>query len=233
MKLHKIAGLYVGLEYSCELMKLRAPKYESKDRPEIIDIVISSSDDLINNVQKMYPALNRSECEYLYMGASFYNCLIEFGGFMLHSSAVAYKGHAYLFSADCGTGKSTHTGLWLKAFGEDAKILNDDKPAIRIMNDGIFAYGTPWSGKNNINEDIKVPVKGLCFLHRSAKNEITRISPKEIVPEMIKQLQRPTDVTRMDKLFESMEFVLNNVPIYRMGCNMDVEAAHVAYNGMK
>ena len=233
MKLHKIAGLYVGLEYSCELMKLRAPKYESKDRPEIIDIVISSSDDLINNVQKMYPALNRSECEYLYMGASFYNCLIEFGGFMLHSSAVAYKGHAYLFSADCGTGKSTHTGLWLKAFGEDAKILNDDKPAIRIMNDGIFAYGTPWSGKNNINEDIKVPVKGLCFLHRSAKNEITRISPKEIVPEMIKQLQRPTDVTRMDKLLESMEFVLNNVPIYRMGCNMDVEAAYVAYNGMK
>ena len=233
MKLHKIADLYVGLEYSCELMKMRAPKYESSDKPEMIDIVIASSEKSINNVQKMYPTLTYSECEYLYMGASFYNCLVEFGGFMLHSSAVAFKGNAYLFSADCGTGKSTHTQLWLEAFGEEAKILNDDKPAIRIMDDGVYAFGTPWSGKHNINEDIKVPVKGICFLHRSDKNEIKRVSSKEVVPEMMKQLQRPTDVARLDKLFESMEYVLDKIPVYRMGCNMEVEAAHVAYNGMK
>ena len=233
MKLHKIADLYVGLEYFHELMKLRAPKYESNDRPKIIDIVISSSKEGISNIKKINPVLSDSECEYLHMGASFYNCLVEFGGFMLHSSAVAYKGNAYLFSADCGTGKSTHTQLWLKAFGKDAKILNDDKPAIRIMDDGIYAFGTPWSGKHNINEDIKVPVKGICFLHRSDKNEITRVSAKEVVPEMMKQMQRPTDIARIDKLFESMETVLERVPVYRLGCNMDVEAARVAYNGMK
>ncbi len=233
MKLHKIAGLYVGLEYSHELMSVRAPKYESKDRPKIIDIVISSSPESIDRVRETAPSLSDSECEYLYVGASFYNCLVEFNGFMLHSSAVVYKGNAYLFSADCGTGKSTHTQLWLKAFGEDAKILNDDKPAIRIMDDGIYAFGTPWSGKHNINEDIKVPIKGICFLHRSDKNEIKRVSAKEVVPEMLKQIQRPTDVARVDKLFENMETVLEKVPVYRLGCNMDVEAAHVAYNGMK
>lgn len=233
MKLHKIADLYVGLEYFHDLMKLRAPKYESSDRPKIIDIVISSSAESINNIKKTNPLLSDSECEYLHMGAAFYNCLVEFGGFMLHSSAVAYKGNAYLFSADCGTGKSTHTQLWLKAFGEDARIINDDKPAIRIMDDGIYAFGTPWSGKHNINEDIKVPVKGICFLHRSDKNEIKRITAKEVVPEMMKQMQRPTDIARIDKLFESMETVLERVPIYRLGCNMDLEAAHVAYNGMK
>ncbi len=233
MILHKIADLYVGLEYLHDLMKTRAPKYESKDRPKVIDIVISSTPETVKSVRKVYPTLTESECEYLHMGASFYNCLIDFNGFMLHSSAVVYKGNAYLFSADSGTGKSTHTQLWLEAFGEEAKILNDDKPAIRIMEDGIYAFGTPWSGKNDINEDIKVPVKGICFLHRSKKNEIKRVEAKEVVTEMIKQVQRPTDVRRVDKLFSNMEALLSRVPVYRLGCNMDLEAAYVAYDGMK
>ena len=69
---------------------------------------------------------------------------------LLHSSCVVYEDKAYLFSAPCGTGKSTHTQIWLKRF-PGAYILNDDKPAIRIMEDGVYAFGTPFSGKTDLN----------------------------------------------------------------------------------
>ena len=72
-----------------------------------------------------------------------------------------------------GTGKSTHTALWLKNFAPRASIINDDKPAIRIQKDGIFVYGTPWSGKTDQNKNVKVPLQGIAFLERGEENSIT------------------------------------------------------------
>ena len=68
---------------------------------------------------------------------------------LLHSSAVVVDGYAYLFSADSGTGKSTHTGLWKQHFGDRAYIINDDKPAIRKVDGEWYVFGTPWSGKTD------------------------------------------------------------------------------------
>ncbi|MFR5584255.1 MAG: hypothetical protein ACLTLQ_10945 [[Clostridium] scindens] len=63
---------------------------------------------------------------------SFIENLFRKGGMMLHASAVEVDGKAYLFSADSGTGKSTHTKQWQNYFGKErALIINDDKPAIR------------------------------------------------------------------------------------------------------
>ena len=49
--------------------------------------------------------------------------------FLLHSAVVEYGGAAYAFLGRSGTGKSTHTGIWLKNL-PSAKILNGDKPII-------------------------------------------------------------------------------------------------------
>ena len=98
----------------------------------------------------------------------------------LHASAVVVEDEAYLFSADCGTGKSTHTSLWLKYLADkNPYILNDDKPAIRVTENGIFAYGTPFSGKNDINENKKVKVKGICFLEQAPQNSIEKLEISE------------------------------------------------------
>ena len=45
---------------------------------------------------------------------------------MTHGSTVAVDGKAYLFTARCGTGKSTHTRLWRQVFGNRAVMINDD-----------------------------------------------------------------------------------------------------------
>ena len=233
MKLHRIADLYVGIEYKYNTMKKQAPKYESADKPDIVEIAIWSSEESIKALRLKTPELTDDDCEYLITGANFYDCLIGFDGLMIHSSAVVYKDGAYLFSADSGTGKSTHTQLWLKAFGEDAKILNDDKPAVRIIDGNVYAYGTPWSGKTDLSENIRVPLKGICFIHRSENNEIKRVEPQSIVHELLKQTMRPADKTKMTMLLKNLDELLKKVPVYSMGCNMDVEAAFVAYEAMK
>ena len=152
---------------------------------------------------------------------------------MLHSSAVIMDGRAYLFSATSGTGKSTHTELWQKVFGKDrAKILNDDKPAIRITRDGIFACGTPWSGKTDLNINEAVPLAGICFLERSEENWIKRIPGGSAIAKLLNQTIRPIDESEMSTLLTHVDKVLSEVPTYTMGCNISEEAAVMAYKAM-
>ena len=109
---------------------------------------------------------------------------------MLHSSAVVVDGYAYLFSADSGVGKSTHTDLWLKLLGEKAFIVNDDKPAIRNIDGEWFVYGTPWCGKNNTNKNAKIKLGAIVFLERSEDNWIEQEEIKEAIPKFFKQTIR-------------------------------------------
>ncbi len=108
----------------------------------------------------------------------------------LHSSAVVVDGYAYLFSADSGTGKSTHTGLWLEHFKEKAFIINDDKPVLRLENGQWFVYGTPWSGKTDLNINVKAKLGAIVFLERAKENHITPIEVKEAIPLFFNQTVR-------------------------------------------
>lgn len=233
MKLHKIADLYVGIDYRHPTMTKQAKPYLSEDKPEIVDIVTWASDESIKDLQETYPVFSENDCEYMLTGNGFYSELLHFGGLMIHASAVVYKGGAYLFSADSGTGKSTHTQLWLKAFGDEAKILNDDKPAVRIIDGKAYAYGTPWSGKTDWNLNVRADLKGICFLERAKENTIRRADAGEVVSDLLRQTIRPQKEENMDKLLENMDALLKIVPVYKMGCNMDVSAAEVSYNAMK
>ena len=123
--------------------------------------------------------ISPEEYEYMESGAHFYGQLLNFNGLMLHSSAVAMNGNAYLFSGPCGRGKSTHTRLWQSAFGEAASVFNDDKPALRRLDTGWFAYGTPWCGKDGINKNEKWPLAGICFLKKAEHNRIRQLTPEE------------------------------------------------------
>lgn len=231
MKMHKIAGLNVLLEYHGKILAHQAPAYET-DEKCVPDIIIAIPEDFLEEKHKENPHLTLDECEYIFTGAAFYNKLVSFNGFLLHSSAVEYKGEAYLFSAPSGTGKSTHTGMWLEAFGSEARIINDDKPAIRVIDEKVFAYGTPWSGKTDLNLNVKVPVKGICFIERGEKNAIRRISVPEALALIFNQTVRPREQEGMDKLISCFDKVLSNINVYILTCNISKEAAIVAYEGM-
>lgn len=232
MNLHKIAGLLVDMGYKYETMQKQAEAYKVDEPCDTPQMKIYIPDELLLEKQKQEPNLTLDNCEYLYTGSAFYSGLLYFGGFMLHSSAVVMDGKAYLFTADSGTGKSTHTSLWQKAFGDRAEILNDDKPAIRIGEDGIFACGTPWSGKTDKNVNKIVPIGAIGFLERSQDNWIKRVQSGEVVGKLLKQTVRPPQMEEMDALLKYVDIVLSKVPVYSLGVNMTEDAAKMAYREM-
>lgn len=159
--------------------------------------------------------------------------MIEDNILLFHGSVVAVDGEAYLFTAKSGTGKSTHTSLWRKYFGERAVMVNDDKPLIRIAEDGVIAYGTPWDGKHHLSNNIAVPLKAVCYLKRDVNNHVEPLPAKEAWPILRQQSYRPTGVEKMVKTLKMLDLMIHKVGLYTLGCNMDIEAAKVSYEGMQ
>lgn len=151
---------------------------------------------------------------------------------LFHGSVIAVDGIGYLFTAKSGTGKSTHTRLWREYFGERAVMVNDDKPLLRITDSGVTAYGTPWDGKHRLSTNIAVPLKGICILTRDTTNHIEPEEPHALYPLIVQQTNRSLSADGMKQTLSLIDRMLNVVPVYRLGVNMDIEAARVAYEGM-
>lgn len=142
MNTYRIAELKLNMKVKGKILKRQSTGYLS-DKSAIADITIDICDDFLAVKQRENSHLSIDECEYIWTGGEFYHKLLDFNGFMLHASAVAICNKAYLFSAKSGTGKSTHTELWQKYFGEDrAIIVNDDKPAIRFIDNQFYVSFT-------------------------------------------------------------------------------------------
>lgn len=231
MNLHRIADITVDLGYKYDRLRRQSEAYKINEDVKP-DMTIYLSDGFLEQKQKENPHLTVEDCEYIFTSSVFYTGMLQYGGFMLHSSAVIVDGKAYLFSAPSGTGKSTHTGLWQEVFGERAQILNDDKPAIRALEDGVFAYGTPWSGKTDMNINVKAPIAGICFLERSENNWIERVDSNAAIAGILNQTIRPFEMKGMDLLLTHIEKVITNVPVFKMGCNISHEAAIMAHREM-
>ena len=158
--------------------------------------------------------------------------LFDHDTLVFHGSVVAVDGKAYLFTAKSGTGKSTHTALWRKVFGDRAVMVNDDKPFLRIGDKGVTAYGSPWNGKHGLSTNIAVPLKAICILERGEKNRVREISASETLFMLLQQSNRPMDRSKMPVYMELLDRLTQSVRFYRMQCNMDPEAATVAYEAM-
>ncbi len=230
MKL-KVADLIIEFEPKYNMMKERIAqyKYDGKEEP---DITINLSNQFYIDRQKDNPHLSLEECEAIYTASYFYTEIVKFNGVMLHASAVQYENYAYLFSADSGTGKSTHTHLWLEKF-PTAEILNDDKPAIRYIDGKFYAYGTPWSGKFDESINTKTEIAGITFLSRGSTNEIHRVSGADTMMDFMNQTVRPVKKDYMILFMDTLDKILTNIPVYRLKCNISLEAVEASYNAMK
>ena len=224
-----IAGMKTEYKVRGKLLAERSAPYKADFDSNETQIKLNIQEDFIEKKCEELPNLTWDEHEYTWTCEAFYNELLNHNGMMLHSSCVEKDGYAYLFSARSGTGKSTHTHLWLKMF-ENARIINDDKPALLFENGVWYACGTPFSGKTDENLDVKIPVRAITFLHRSETNQVKRLAPAQAVGLILEQTINPYNKGLAEKMLECVDKILRAIPVFSLGCNMDDEAALVAYN---
>ena len=158
--------------------------------------------------------------------------LIDKGILLFHGSVIAVDGVAYLFTAKSGTGKSTHTRLWREHFGERAVMINDDKPLLKIADSGVTVYGTPYDGKHRISTNTSAPLKAICLLYRGEENQIRQVTKPEAYPMLLQQTHRPMNGAKMQAVFTLLDKMCEHLKIYHLDCNMDPDAAIIAYQGM-
>lgn len=234
MKRYMIGNLIVDIEAECErLLKLGVP-YET-DVTGDPDITVILKKETLDRLHNEYPYLSRDEVAYLATGSVFHRKLTAFAGLMLHSSAIEMDGRAYLFSADSGTGKSTHTGLWKQVFGDKVTYINDDKPIIRKIDGRFTVFGTPWSGKTDLNTNISAPLAAIIFIERGETNSIEPIDIKAepVAIPMLEQTPRPKRSDLLEAMLKTADELLTTTPIFRLRCNISEDAVYTSYNALK
>jgi len=226
--LYQIADLIADVPGDDGMERRCADYLYSGDRGA--DIIIRTD---LYRWDKYSAATPRELVSYMESGYQFCTKLLDHSGFYFHASTVVRDGRAYLFSGHSGAGKSTHTRLWISTFGGDTRVINDDKPALRLIDGVWYAYGTPWCGKDNINVNEKAPVAGLCFIKQGSKNEIRRLSVKEALFRVLSQtIFRFEHADRADALSKLIEDFLMKVPIYELESLPNGDAAVLSYETM-
>ena len=229
---YKIADLIVEMApiYD-ESIRLAEPFIYNGDRET--DIKLKISYDYVNGTAAKPNCLStKPQLENFAFSNVFNRAAIKYGVMLVHSSALIYDGGAYLFSADSGVGKSTHTKLWLKAFGDKVHIMNDDKPVVRLYDDHAQAYGTPFDGGSGIALNENYPLKAIIFVKRGEKNSVRIPDSKEIIQKLYFQTARMVDRKNAEKMLVNIENILHLTKFYVLTCNMDVSAANVAYDSI-
>ena len=154
----------------------------SYDGDRATDITLRyTREDAESLLKKMVKETTFSQAESFGVSGIFNRSIIRHRAMLVHSSALICGGKAYLFSADSGVGKSTHTRLWLDAFGDEVHIMNDDKPVLRIYDDRILACGTPFDGGSGIALNETYPLGAIIFIERGEENSVRVPSDKEVI----------------------------------------------------
>lgn len=155
--------------------------------------------------------------------------IIRRGGFFLHCSCLRFDGDGIVFTAPSGTGKSTHAALWRRVFGDRVAMINDDKPLVREQDGSFIIYGTPWNGKHHIGNNISAPIKAVFFLEQAPENSAEPLDAFTALSLLLQQTVLPTDRGDMAALLDMLGRLIEQVPMFRLRCNISDDAVRTAY----
>lgn len=147
---------------------------------------------------------------------------------LFHASVVSHQGKAYMFLGVSGTGKSTHSSLWLK-YIEGTELVNDDNPVVRILADGsIRVYGSPWSGKTHCYRNVSYPLGAIVNLSQAPENHIRRLKPIEAYAALMISISgKRWDKQLADALYETENLIITKAAMWQLDCLPDEAAARL------
>lgn len=167
-------------------------------------------------------------------GTALANHILFKNGLVLHASCILYDKKGITFTAPSGTGKSTHARLW-EEHKPGTVILNDDTPAIRLIDGKPVVYGTPWSGSQFKFKNASAPLSVIVILEQAREEStITQLTPLESVKGLMPRCLLPYyDRQLMDLAIKTLDGIIAKVPIYHLKCKPDAEAVELVYKCIK
>lgn len=158
--------------------------------------------------------------------------LLDNSGFLLHSSFIKYRDAGILFSAPCGTGKSTQADLWKKYRGAD--ILNGDRAGIRRVDGAWMAFGMPFAGTSGIYRNESAPIAAIVTLAQGPENVIRRLRPSEAISRLLPECScQRWDAAFMNSLLDLLLRLVQQVPVYLLECRPDEGAVELLRDTMR
>lgn len=230
--IYEFAKLKIKIEAPYKDFDIFAKDYISKDDNYDLLIEVNKEDvqkELDLSEEKTFSNEYLQTCAVLRKLSSIFP---KYNRLLMHGAVIEYEGNGYMFSADSGTGKTTHILLWRKFLGDKVKIVNGDKPFLINQKDHIEVCGSPWCGKENYQRNVIVPLKGICFIERGKENKIRKLTTLEAMHRMFKQIYFPKDSEAFSLAMDVLSGILEKVDIYLLQCDISNEAVKTSFEMM-
>ena len=147
---------------------------------------------------------------------------------LFHSSVVSYQGKGYMFLGQSGTGKSTHSSLWLKHI-EGTELVNDDNPVVRVLeNNEVRVYGSPWSGKTPCYRNVSYPIGAIVKLSQAPYNKIEPLKGIKAYAAVVPSISgKRWDKQLAEGLHETENLIAQHARVWHLDCLPDEAAAQL------
>ncbi len=229
--IYEIAGLRVSIENQYPFTTKFCQEYLSEDQASPVALTARVTEEELAAEREASPGFSEGYIENICLYRSICVQLPKLNRILMHCSILDYDGNGFAFLGRSGTGKSTHTKLWLKTLSP-TKVVNGDKPILEYTNGGFIAYGTPWMGKERWGEKTSAPLKGLCFLEQAKENSIRRLTLSEVSSRVFTQLLIPEDEENAAATLELADKLVTEVPAYLLKCDISEEAVKTSFEAM-
>lgn len=229
--IYEIAGLRIGIENKYEYTTKFCRGYLSDDQISPTILTARVTEEEFRTEKEMSPQFSDGYIENICLYRSICVQLPKYNRFLLHASVLEYDGKGYAFLGRSGTGKSTHTRLWLKHL-PNTRVVNGDKPILECIEEGFIVHGTPWQGKENWGYKGKALLRGLCFLEQAPENKIRILTPAETANRVFTQVLLTEKEEETVATLDLLDKLVSATPAYLLSCNISEEAVKTSFEKM-
>ncbi len=224
----RLADIVFAIDNQYNYIKAMCKDYCTVEKADVLIRVTDAEIDAENDGT----CLDRAYLESLAIYRKIAEEILRFDGFLLHGAVISACNFGIAFLAKSGVGKSTHVSLWKEALPGKVTVINGDKPLIRVIDGKVYAYGTPWAGKENLQQNSRVELKKICFLERAEENECAPVEKEQVLARLLPQIYKPQTGQKIAATIELVDAVIKNTEFYVLRCNKDISAAHTAVGSL-
>lgn len=227
----RLADLTVCVEHRYGVIPVYCKDYIVP--PSTPDITVALSEqDCLASTTGVSPDASPDYIEFISLCRHLSTAMAKRNVCLFHAAVIEVDGRGIGFFAPSGTGKSTHIGFWKKRYGDRVRIVNGDKPFLKQKDGIIYAYGSPFCGKERWQRNVAVPLHALCHLTRGETDSITALSPADATSLLLGQLYLPPDATAALNVMGMTDTLVSSVALYTVACTPTVHAAETVHNAI-